>query len=75
MPDLLSHPASAKPENPSDRSSLVVELAELRRRMVRDLEQFLSFELSVPHALPWPMHSTSGKAIACPAMIRSATSC
>jgi hypothetical protein len=75
MTDSLIHLATAKPEIASGPSMLMVELAELRRRMVRDLEQFLSFELSVPRALPWPMHSTSGKTIAYPAMIRSATSC
>ena len=37
-------------EKPTDPSSLVVELMLLRRRMVRDLEQFLSLELANPTA-------------------------
>ena len=38
------------PEQPSDPSPLMVELTLLRRRMVRDLEQFLSLGLSDPAA-------------------------
>ncbi len=37
-------------EKATDADSLVVELMVLRRRMVRDLEQFLSLELSDPGA-------------------------
>ena len=38
----------------SDPSPFVVELTELRQRMVRDLEQFLSFELTNPHPISLP---------------------
>ena len=38
------------PQEPSDPSPLMVELNLLRRRMVRDLEQFLSLGLSNPAA-------------------------
>ena len=37
-------------EKPTDGGSLVVELMLLRQRMVRDLEEFLSIELSNPAA-------------------------
>ena len=39
-----------QPEKPTDPSSLLVELMLLRQRMVRDLEQFLTLELSNPTA-------------------------
>ena len=42
--------AKLESEKPTDAGSLVVELMVLRQRMVRDLEQFLSFELSNPTA-------------------------
>ena len=38
----------------SDPSPFVVELTELRQRMVRDLEQFLSLELTNPHPISLP---------------------
>jgi len=47
FPEVEPSPAT---ENPTDPTSLMVELMLLRRRMVRDLEQFLSFELSNPTA-------------------------
>jgi hypothetical protein len=37
-------------EKPTDPSSLLVELMLLRQRMVHDLEQFLTLELSNPTA-------------------------
>jgi hypothetical protein len=42
--------SNAAIEKPSDPSPLMVELMLLRRRMVRDLEQFLSLELANPTA-------------------------
>jgi len=42
--------AKLESEKPTDAGSLVVELMVLRQRMVRDLEQFLSVELSGPAA-------------------------
>ena len=47
MADQLPIPASEKPTDPSN---VLVELMLLRRQMVRDLEQFLTLELSNPTA-------------------------
>jgi len=46
-PDTVPIPETEKPTDPS---SLLVELMVLRRRMLRDLEQFLTLELSNPTA-------------------------
>ena len=42
--------AKLENEKPTDAGSLMVELMLLRQRMLRDLEQFLSLELSNPTA-------------------------
>ena len=46
----------------SDPSPFVVELTALRQRMVRDLEQFLSIELTNPHPISLPRFFKSATA-------------
>ena len=48
MTSCLPYSPESFPSEASDPSPLVVELNELRQRMVRDLEHFLSAELSSP---------------------------
>jgi hypothetical protein len=48
MTVITFNPSHVMPEEASERLTLMVELALLRRRMVRDLEQFLAIELSNP---------------------------
>lgn len=49
------------PDSAVGASQIVVELQELQRRMVRDLERFLSFGLSNPRKA-WPRQDKSGRA-------------
>ena len=53
MTTLLIHYSITNPTEASGPSPLMVELTALRQRMVRDLEQFLSFELNHPRPI-WP---------------------
>ncbi|HEY8748243.1 MAG TPA: hypothetical protein VIM11_09735 [Tepidisphaeraceae bacterium] len=48
MTVITFNPSHVMPAEASERLSLMVELTLLRRRMVRDLEQFLAIELSNP---------------------------
>ena len=46
------NPDPSKPGNASERVRMLVELLLLRRRMLRDLEQSLSLELSDASRIP-----------------------
>lgn len=54
-------PSRYRPNSSVGASEIVVELMELRRRMVRDLERFLSLGLAHPQE-PWPRRRNSGRA-------------
>ena len=54
-------PSGYGPDSAVGGSPIVVELRELRRRMVRDLERFLSIELTSPQGA-WPRRRNSGRA-------------
>jgi hypothetical protein len=54
-------PSRYGPDSAVGASRIVVELQELQRRMVRDLERFLSFGLKDPQGA-WPRQSKSGRA-------------
>jgi hypothetical protein len=54
-------PSRYGPDSAVGTSQIVVELQELQRRMVRDLERFLSFGLKDPQGA-WPRQRNSGRA-------------
>ena len=54
-------PSRYRPNSSVGAAEIVVELVELRRRMVRDLERFLSLGLTHPHGT-WPRRRNSGRA-------------
>lgn len=54
-------PSGYRPNSAVGAPQIVVELRDLQRRMVRDLERFLSLGLSYPQGA-WPRRRNSGRA-------------